>query len=337
MLPGTVHCQGVTDQGLRRLGSLPAGQLRIVGFRDSTISDDGLIDLLRTRPATVSEGLFFKSCPISDRVLPHLPWTGTRYSFSGTNVTLRGVVAQVGHRAGAPCVYSTRIDIGWDYRERTGEARRPERARIYGGSCDGWVYLDQALADLREEDLLQLPDLSWVYFQTNERIDTHLHFLRHHKRLVALSVQRYACEPEVIEKIAQLSHLRHLTLTCGVSEPVADIAPLANLSELCELYITHLPIGDDGLKAVGQLNNLVRLEVVGSRVQAQWLKPLGTLQRLTYLRISGTGNWDAGVDELTRLTNLQYLTIERATLSPQSIRRLQAMPHMQRFAHVPGE
>ena len=72
-----------------------------------------------------------------------------------------------------------------------------------------------------------------------------------------------------------------------------SIGAVASLRELCLLRCPA--ITSDGMKYVGQLENLERLDLLGSRVGDDGLRHLGKLKKLKELNLCGTKITDAGL------------------------------------------
>ena len=98
-----------------------------------------------------------------------------------------------------------------------------------------------------------------------------------------------------IESLAVLEHATALTwLDLASNAALADVSPLAGLTNLQTLYLASTAIGDAG---VVSLSGLTNLEV---------------------LRLSSTSITDAGVASLTSLTNLQTLGLASTSITDVS-------------------
>ena len=119
--------------------------------------------------------------------------------------------------------------------------------------------------------------------------------------------------PPVTATLAALARhhpdLRELRIDrCGVTD--ADLAPIAGLTRLSRLHLTHTRITDAGLAHLAPLRDLVDLNLQTSRITGAGLAHLGGLTRLKTLNLTTTRVTDAGLPHLASLVALEDLTLD---------------------------
>ena len=107
-----------------------------------------------------------------------------------------------------------------------------------------------------------------------------------------------------IRSLVGLEHSSLLVLSLSKNQ-IADVGPLANLTNLRQLHLNDNQIAD-----VGPLANLTNLESLHlGKNQIADVGPLANLTRLTMLRLES--NQVADVGPLAKLTNLEWLELSR--------------------------
>lgn len=109
----------------------------------------------------------------------------------------------------------------------------------------------------------------------------------------------------------------------------ADIAPLADLTDLIWLNLNNTQISDEGLVPLAGLEQLKRLRLDGTGVTDAGLARLASLKRLETLNLSRTQVTDAGLKHLAGLPNLVELNLARSQVADEGVQELQkALPKL---------
>jgi Leucine-rich repeat (LRR) protein len=140
---------------------------------------------------------------------------------------------------------------------------------------------------------------------------------------------------------SDLRALRRVSLI-GVGDK--GLACLRQASCLSWLGYEGLHIGDEGLKAIGQLRGLrhLLLDIQDQRVEdrsisASGLKHLGNLSCLTELQLYGHGITDDGVKELARLKQLRSLDIASPLIGDHALQYVATLPNLEELTYSAGE
>ncbi len=158
---------------------------------------------------------------------------------------------------------------------------------------------------------------------------------------------------DFMSRLAQVPSLRRLYLH-DANLTASGVRHLCAITTLEELWLTHVPVGDEIMKDVVRLTALKRLviaitnitdasliqlkqmpsltsvDVSGTTVTDNGLRELANLQQLTYLNFRGTSISDVGLEHLTSLKKLKTLILEKTRVTSQgleSIRR--ALPSLE--------
>eukprot|EP00803_Ostreobium_quekettii_P005614 evm.model.scf_375EXC.4 EVM.evm.TU.scf_375EXC.4 scf_375EXC:55822-57139(-) len=116
-----------------------------------------------------------------------------------------------------------------------------------------------------------------------------------------------------------------------------ELAALAGLPELRHVIFKSCTITDEGLRHVGKLESLTRLQLSNSvRITDAGLQHLRSLTGLQYLTLSGCrGNWDRQLEPIGKLAELKHLevTLDRCLgwITDRSIIHLGALAALERL------
>ena len=101
---------------------------------------------------------------------------------------------------------------------------------------------------------------------------------------------------------------------------------ISSLSGLQTLHVGETRFDDEGLKFLGKMVGLQSL-VLGdvTRISDAGMAHLANLRKLTFLILDGTNLTDGCVDDLGKLTSLHDLHLNRTSISPTGLRRLQQL------------
>jgi len=89
----------------------------------------------------------------------------------------------------------------------------------------------------------------------------------------------------------------------------ADLAVIAQLEGLTNLYLARTKITDDGLRHIGKLKNLRRLSLWQTAITDAGLAHLTGLKRLEALDLNHTAVTDAGLTHIAKLESLNLLNL----------------------------
>jgi Leucine-rich repeat (LRR) protein len=107
----------------------------------------------------------------------------------------------------------------------------------------------------------------------------------------------------------------------------AELAPLADLSELVWLDLDGLPLTDASLSHIAGLKKLERLKLEESTITDAGLAHIAHLPKLRVVSIYKTQISDAGLEHLAKLPAFEELHSGRTRITPEALERLrQARP-----------
>lgn len=159
------------------------------------------------------------------------------------------------------------------------------------------------------------------------------------KGLAALSplenLQELVCGPNIsgaaLPSFRRLPRLRMLTIEASDlgEKELAGVAELRQLDWL-DLYNADR-IGDDGLRALNDLNQLGTLRIRGRRFSNRGLAHLAKLQRLTELRLHSPGFTDEGLAQLAGMWRLKLLELTDCEVSGAGFKSLIALQQLQQL------
>jgi hypothetical protein len=112
----------------------------------------------------------------------------------------------------------------------------------------------------------------------------------------------------------------------------ADLARLRDLASLRELEFNAYRATDQGMKHLGELNELEILRLASggesSKITDDGLQHLSGLRRLRVLWLFGTNVSDAGLPKLQELTALHELNLQHTQVTDAGVAKLQkALPN----------
>lgn len=323
---GPLRLVAVSDEGLRSLGRLKQANYQIQVMARCQITDEGLLGLVDGQGMLpVGPSFQLQNCPITDRVLPHLPWAKLGdVRFIGTRITFEGVVPFVGPDVKALYVGKNSCGLadGWDWSKST--AWSPA-----GRS----VLVDVSPSSLSDEQLSALPNLTDLILQSPDDIGNLVQHLEHHQHLTHASMDYCPRPNQIIQQLARLRHLQHLKFNfCNLDPRQASIVPLAALQELKTLRISCTPFGDDQFATLGRMKRLESIELMSAdQVKGPGLRHLVPLPELRVLKLQSRANWDAAIDHLLKLAQVRRLTLIDVQLSDENLNRFQAVKGRQYF------
>ena len=159
---------------------------------------------------------------------------------------------------------------------------------------------------------------------------------------------------DVILQLANLKVLALDSLWVGAEE-LAQLQPLANLEELYladtlvdddalmvlaqfphlkKLRIARTHVGDVGLAHLPQLSQLEELDLSENAIITDaGLANLSSMTQLTHLNLWRLAITDEGISHLVPLVNLQWLNLDNTGLTDQGLRHLEGM-HSLRYLHL---
>lgn len=196
-------------------------------------------------------------------------------------------------------------------------ALRITRARYLSGDPDGEYYVPSDTPLDCELLAEKFPNLYVLEF--NDGCVENTEAL---SKLKNLSVLKLTCNKGMGEKFGDLSFLEGLTnlrsLYISNRQWVnIDIAPLAKLTKLTELYLDFLlPMEyyDDRQFDISCLKNLTKMEKLTLYINAGDISPLKSMKELRELDVVGDPLKD-GIDVLRKLPRLEYLRLYDASIS----------------------
>ncbi len=110
---------------------------------------------------------------------------------------------------------------------------------------------------------------------------------------------------------------------------LGELVPsLQELHELQQLALANAPIGDKGLKVLGNLSRLAVLNLGFTQVSDQGLSHLRPLLNLWVLHLPGTQVCGSGLSELKSLTKLETLDLSGAPISAAGMKTLKQFPNL---------
>jgi len=132
---------------------------------------------------------------------------------------------------------------------------------------------------------------------------------------------------ESIEPVLRLAHLRRLSVA-DVPVDKAELARIAQLTDLTELDLWSCSIRDEHLESIVGMNQLTSLGLIDNEITDAGLKRIAQLSNLTALYVGGTDITDAGLVELFRLTALQRLDLSLTQVTGRGIQSLSKLPRL---------
>src|SRR5262249_5019418 len=126
--------------------------------------------------------------------------------------------------------------------------------------------------------------------------------------------------PDTFHRIAEIRSPVTLILT-GTNYNPADLAPLAGMTNLT--YLLAPVVDRKGLQYLGELPNLTDLMVARVTSAGDGLKHLGGLSKLTRLELERFTEGDGGgLEHLARLTNLTRISLNFKTMDADQLKHL---------------
>ena len=144
-----------------------------------------------------------------------------------------------------------------------------------------------------------------------------------------------ACQisDEGLSFLPALTQLRSLTLSGNgpkLTNKCLDI--VTKLTDLEELRISdQRKINDDGLKQIGELSKLRKLDLNGTLITDATMVHLNNLPLLQELQVGGTGITDAGLVHVLNLSELQMLNVSGTRITQVGLDSLQALKQLNRI------
>ena len=149
--------------------------------------------------------------------------------------------------------------------------------------------------------------------------DENAGYLNQFPALQELNLQTARLGARGIAAISELTKLRKITLTGCIELSDKDLANLGKLERLHQLYLRDTNVGDQTLRAMKHLDNLITLELGSPNLTDAGMESLSRLMSLEYLTIRESNQvTDRGVSELRRLRRLKQL---RLPFKPNSRRQ----------------
>lgn len=108
-----------------------------------------------------------------------------------------------------------------------------------------------------------------------------------------------------------------------------DLAPLAGLTELEELYADDSPLTDACAPTLAKLTKLKVLHVQGSQLTDAGIAQLAKLTGLEELNLNGTPITDQAMETIGGFQALQALLISNTQITDEGLRRLPKMPNLE--------
>jgi internalin A len=98
-----------------------------------------------------------------------------------------------------------------------------------------------------------------------------------------------------------------------------DVSLLADIGNLTDLTLTGTNVTDVGLKKVGLLKGLARLDLRDCKIGDSGVNNLAELKKLAYLNVCGTQISDASMTSIARLSNLRELEIDSTGVTDRGL------------------
>lgn len=105
----------------------------------------------------------------------------------------------------------------------------------------------------------------------------------------------------------------------------AELSMLLPLKQqIVWLNLGHTKITDEGLKTVGQLNNLTQLNLEYTAVDGSGLKNLNALKQLTIINLVGSKIDDSGLSDLSDIKNLKKIYLYQTSITANGVQAFKA-------------
>lgn len=127
----------------------------------------------------------------------------------------------------------------------------------------------------------------------------------HQVLCIDYSLQGVTLDLAPLEALTPLYALRIM----GPTVPASEFRHLRKLPDLGLLVVTHSGVTDDGMREIGYLVHLDKLDVRGDKLSAKGLTYLSRLRRLKRLFLYGSKLKDADIKPLESLTWLDQLEL----------------------------
>lgn len=196
--------------------------------------------------------------------------------------------------------------------------KRLERLQL--GSCR----IDQQTASA----IGNMVQLQYLDLSSSELADGNLEFLKKLKRLEELDLTAAGFNPQQLEVLQRLP--RMTTLSLSSSEVVnSDFVYLPDHLE--SLTLIDCDIDDQGLTPIAQMQNLVDLDLDGTKVTNEGIKQLSKLGQLYKLDLSNTEVTASGLKALKSFPSLESLVLNGITIDDEKV---EAIKSLERITHL---
>lgn len=128
----------------------------------------------------------------------------------------------------------------------------------------------------------------------------------------------------VLKLMPSLPGLRRLDLD-GIALTEAEVAELAHLTNLQELFLNDTGIGDADLARLRGLSNLRLLHLGGCPISDDALAHLDSFTRLESLYLSATAIRGHGLKHLSQLPRLRLLDLAHSHVEPEALRSISGL------------
>ena len=126
---------------------------------------------------------------------------------------------------------------------------------------------------------------------------------------------------DFMSRLAQVPNVQRLYLHDAQLTAVG-VRHLCTILTLEELWLTHVPVGDEIMKDVVRLPALKRLVIALTNITDASLGGLKQMPKLTSVDVSGTSVSDEGLRELSNLKQLTYLNFRGTSISDTGLGHL---------------
>lgn len=286
----TIYATGITDAGLRIIGTLR--KLQVLSIENNeALTDAGLAHLVRL--STLKE-LWLNGAPITGEGLKHVARLENleRLHLNGTKVDD-------------------------DALEQIAELRQLKQLTLIQTPVTG-----RGLKHLKNLTKLEILDLtrSPITAAPWEELSG-LNELR------AISLRGTKIGDGDLDGLKHLRGLRRLLLS-GTKVGDRGIGTLAEFAELEALELASTSVGDEGAASAARIKGMKNLDLSGTRVTDDGLKAIGTMTQLTRLLLSGNRLTDQGVAALGGCTKLIRVYLQCDRVTREGTKKLkQALPH----------
>ncbi len=231
----------------------------------------------------------------------------------------------------------------------TGMMRQYELALIgfneETGYCEPYSEYDSNLRFqhyrfLTDADFMVLqhcPNLEWLGIMNNSYVTgSFLESLQAQTQLESLELvncQRFT--QANLNQLRQFKQLKllNLTSTLGLDLAVTDLSFVRSLKNLRQIWLVGYQLnGKSMLEPLGELPQLISVDVSGSGVTDQQLKPLAQAESLSFLVLSETKVGDAGLAHLEGLKNLKAISLDATRVTDRGLASLAGLSELNRLS-----